>query len=65
MCTGAQLRLRLRLLVQQAHALGKAAARSDAGVQLQHLQVRLADGVVQQRAARSPAPHRLQQDRAL
>ena len=60
LCTGAQLRLRLDLLVQQAHPPGEAAARSHAGVQLQHLPLRLADGVVQQRAARSPTPHRLQ-----
>lgn len=64
-CTGAHLRLRLGLLVQQAHPPGEAAARSHAGVQLQHLPLRLADGVVQQRAARSPAPHRLQGDRGV
>ena len=62
-CAGAQLRLRPGLLVQQAHAPGEAAARRHAGVQLQHLPLRLADRVVQQRAARSPAPHRLQRDR--
>ena len=54
------LRQRLHLLVQQAHPPGEATARSHAGVQLQHLPLRLADGVVQQRAARSPAPNRLQ-----
>ena len=60
MGTSPQLRLRLDLPVQQAHPPGEAAARGHAGVQLQHLPLRLADGVVQQRAARSPAPHRLQ-----